>query len=1150
MSARMINDRFAIGAEPPREGGLSVVHKAVDLANDYRAVAVKFLRTPESSAHLLDIFFDREVRALKALRHENIVRLVDAGVDRDTGERFLALEWFDDSLTAAVDRFRQPDSGWDDFFDEIGSPVLQALAYAHQRGVVHRDVKPNNILLDGDRLPRIADFGIAKLKNSLTDSPLTVAQFASRPFSPPDATSSALYSRDVFAFAVLALWCVSDAPPNDYPDLEGSLEDLEAPPQILGILSRALSFDPAVRQQNADVLLAEIEGIQRQRRNTWDARETLNLTLTQRVQRELTGQGVPSHAEAAKAFEQDVSDGAWLEHVLDHDQRPPVPRPDHYFFYGGTRRYHIAADPSTWSIVATKEFSEAELAQRRSRSWECPFALRIGTITDSLTEEHLRERIVEALDQHRREREERSLDAEERALFSSWHRILDAKEAFATSNEDPIPYRSCTRRGNRLVLQVDEMPDDDIVGQERAIRGEDVGRAALAGEVEEVDEAKLTVTVYVHDTSTKVPPRGFLVMDAGASRKALERQRKALLSIQHCGKDLLRDDLRRFLLHPDEVSIPAPVQPGSWFQSFLDETKRRAVSAALGTHDMFAVHGPPGTGKTTLIVELVLQELKRNPRARILLTSQTHVALDNALERLRSQAPAIRAVRLGHVGDARVAEAVQPIVLERRLEEWRERVAQESEVYLRAWCERRGIEVEEAYVAEAASQLVGLVDSLARARVELSLLEKSLRSGTDIGANKQPLPTPERTALEERATELRGDIRQLQRDLDSGLGALRNHGWDLTKEASMGDLDELGRTARSLVEAAGAPEDVRRVVQLQAAWAQRVGRGREFDIAVLDESQVVGGTAVGLGGFRSVADVEFDLCIVDEASKATATETFIPLVRATKWVFVGDQRQLPPFQEEVKHDTRLLSRFDIEPQDLERTLFDRLVELLPAEAQAVLDLQHRMTPVLGDLISRCFYEGQLRSADSDELPGLEVWSRSPVMWLSTSGRQPDERHERVSGAGRSPTNHLEADLITDRLASLARIAKLKGWEEFLGHTPTVLVLTGYRGQAVELQRRVRRLESKLDGLHVEVKTVDAAQGREADISLFSVTRSNTGGRVGFLSHSRRVNVALSRGRFALTIIGDAEQCARAGGPMAKVYEHICDARTDCVLEEA
>jgi serine/threonine protein kinase len=206
--ARVIEGRYALQDEPIASGGMADVYKAVDVGSpDMPTVAVKLLRLNEDREGLIALFFEREVRALNELRHPNIVTLLDAGYDESDGRRYLVLEWMPEDLPARLAAIRP--EGWDDFADAIALPLLEGLAHAHDRQVVHRDVKPANVLVAADGTPKLANFGISKMKSTLGRSAGTVAEFVSRPYAPPEDASMSGFTRDVFGFGVLVLACLS-----------------------------------------------------------------------------------------------------------------------------------------------------------------------------------------------------------------------------------------------------------------------------------------------------------------------------------------------------------------------------------------------------------------------------------------------------------------------------------------------------------------------------------------------------------------------------------------------------------------------------------------------------------------------------------------------------------------------------------------------------------------------------------------------------------------------------------------------------------------------------------------------------------------------------------------------------------------------------
>jgi superfamily I DNA and/or RNA helicase len=238
-----------------------------------------------------------------------------------------------------------------------------------------------------------------------------------------------------------------------------------------------------------------------------------------------------------------------------------------------------------------------------------------------------------------------------------------------------------------------------------------------------------------------------------------------------------------------------------------------------------------------------------------------------------------------------------------------------------------------------------------------------------------------------------------------------------------------------------------------------------------------------------------------------------------------------------------LHDYGLNRDQLEQTLLGRLLFLLPEECQASLTIQHRMTPPIGDLISHCFYNGELKNG-RPEAPnpyGLVLPHR--VTWITTSGL-PDARE--IPGNGTSFSNLAEARVIRELVKRLDWVAANKK----LDHTVTLLA--GYADQVESLQRTAAALGGECKKLHIEVHTVDSFQGREADIAVYSVTRSNKQGRLGFLGDERRLNVALSRGKELLVLVGDHDFCrtARGENPLKPVLEHVERHSAACEVRDA
>ena len=351
--------------------------------------------------------------------------------------------------------------------------------------------------------------------------------------------------------------------------------------------------------------------------------------------------------------------------------------------------------------------------------------------------------------------------------------------------------------------------------------------------------------------------------------------------------------------------------------------------------------------------------------------------------------------------------------------------------------------------------------------------------------------------------------------------------------------EELEQKSNSLIDP-NTPDAkmLQRLIAIQAEWFDQFGRNEKFNAPLIKRSQLVAGTCIGIS--RDIQDIEFDLCIIDEASKATATEVLVPIARSHRWILVGDPKQLPPFRDEASRDSDFLDKYELTQDDIRETLFDRLLRTLPDGCRQMLTIQHRMVAPIGNLVSECFYEGQLKSARTDVDQDLTKVLPQPVCWLTTT-KLPNNREQSASS---SFDNACEVKVIVQFLKQLNQIA-VQTEKKY-----SVAVLTGYAAQVKLLDRNLASELNNWQALTVECNTVDAFQGREADIAVYSVTRSNKEGKVGFLRDAERLNVALSRGKVGLLIVGDHSFCRTlSNNPLHQVLDYVERHPENCALKE-
>jgi superfamily I DNA and/or RNA helicase len=243
----------------------------------------------------------------------------------------------------------------------------------------------------------------------------------------------------------------------------------------------------------------------------------------------------------------------------------------------------------------------------------------------------------------------------------------------------------------------------------------------------------------------------------------------------------------------------------------------------------------------------------------------------------------------------------------------------------------------------------------------------------------------------------------------------------------------------------------------------------------------------------------------------------VPMANARQWVLVGDEKQLPPFLDSALVETDFLAERELTRAEVDERLFTELGAGLPAECVAVLSHQHRMHPAIGKVVSEVFYGGELRSSAREVSSLVQRTLGGAVTWRDT-GRKESERR-----SGLSYENRAEARTVAELVGNIDNYAVLLGLDEV-----EVAVITGYAAQVRTLQEVLSSTKSKLKVVRVKAATIDSYQGQEADICIVSLTRSNRRGDVGFLGSPERLNVAISRARDGLVIVGNRAMADGSG----------------------
>ena len=436
---------------------------------------------------------------------------------------------------------------------------------------------------------------------------------------------------------------------------------------------------------------------------------------------------------------------------------------------------------------------------------------------------------------------------------------------------------------------------------------------------------------------------------------------------------------------------------------WLNPTQEKAVNEVLWAKDVAIVHGPPGTGKTTTLVEAINETLMRE--SQVLVCAQSNMAVDWISEKLVDRG--VNVLRIGN--PTRVNDKMLGFTYERRFEAHPD--------YPQLWPIRKAIRE----------------------------LRKNRKKGSESYHQKLE-------RLKSRATEL--EIR--------------------------------------------------------------------INSELLGEARVIACTLVG-SAHRLLEGMKFGTLFIDEAAQALEAACWIPMRRASRVILAGDHCQLPPT---VKSIAALRA-------GLGKTLMERIAENKP-EVVTLLKIQYRMNEEIMRFSSDWFYHGEVESAPQIKYRSI-LEDDSPITWIDTSneenqvtiegddvvsGEKRDDMnfHEQFVGESFGRINKAEADLTLLTLAEyLTQVGKRRVLEESID----VGIISPYRAQVQYLKRLLKKYEFfKPYRRLISVNTVDGFQGQERDVILISLVRSNDEGQIGFLKDLRRMNVAMTRARMKLIILGD------------------------------
>lgn len=433
--------------------------------------------------------------------------------------------------------------------------------------------------------------------------------------------------------------------------------------------------------------------------------------------------------------------------------------------------------------------------------------------------------------------------------------------------------------------------------------------------------------------------------------------------------------------------------------SNLNKSQNEALNSCLAQNDIAIIHGPPGTGKTTTLLDVIEKSLATEEQ--ILVTAPSNNAVDLLVEKLNERG--IKVLRIGN--PARINSHIQEHSLSWKITQ---------------------------------HQDFSLIKKMKKQSAEFRSMASKYKRKFGYSEREQ------RKALFDEAWKLQKDAQQIEDYITNDL---------------------------------------------------------------IENAQVIATTLVGSSA-HMIRNRKYGLCVIDEASQALEPASWIPIIRSDKVIMAGDHQQLPP----------TVKSFEADKGGLSKSLFETCIEKL--DVSVMLSTQYRMNKHIMHFSSNEFYNMGLEAHESVATHSLDI--DSPIVeFVDTAGCSFDEEsaNKNAKTAG-SLFNFHEADLLWKHIYCLYEELKNK---KYPFDDLTCGIISPYKGQVEHLKKQLS--EFPFSKKNISINTVDGFQGQERDIIYISLVRSNDNNEIGFLKDYRRMNVALTRARKKLVVIGDSSTIA-------------------------
>ncbi len=562
--------------------------------------------------------------------------------------------------------------------------VLGGVAYAHQAYIIHRDLNPSNILLDGNGNIKIIDFGISKILSTIHATE-TVGDFFTRAYASPEqiACQEIGYASDIYSLSAVAYFLLNKNDPNPSVPLAEQIDSLSTiSPEIKAVLVRMADEDPEKRYETANQALLALRGAKvhfelRSQRifiqltnnaivNLYD--QTIIKSQSSEEAKAVVKAGVDGGEVFVTKVAEDthnetydiIGDGISLRCILGENRGGEffsfvvvaiqTSIPPHQLEKARQSGYSLHAN---WKIGLTND----------------PFPSNITCLTFLIDQidNFIRTKLVE------KKVYERRVD-----LVDGWRNILELDREIKGESTFRTEYLSwkLEEQNHVIALQLkDNINLEDAIGVgQMLMMSTNQQRNMPAGHFLRQDFNVAYLSRLIDCDTSLLAKSGTLMADERQWAAAWHRQQNALNTIVN--DRCVNPRLTNILIDPSQATLQVLEEVDRFYSEDLDSDKKQIVNNALNARDMYLIQGPPGTGKTVVIAEIIAQVLAKNPKTKILLVSQSNVAVDNVLGKVVKLLPNVSIVRIGR--EEYLSSDATGYFLDNRMRDWSFKAKEES----------------------------------------------------------------------------------------------------------------------------------------------------------------------------------------------------------------------------------------------------------------------------------------------------------------------------------------------------------------------------------------------------------------------------------------------------------------------------------------